>query len=267
MKIVRFRSQSGEKLYGAFDPDMPDEARIIEGDIFGDIEVTERVERIEAFLPPISPPNIIALGLNYGKHADETGVKYPEIPVMFLKATSSVIGHGAPILLPAAGPAEVDYEAELAVIIGKEAKNVSRSDAEEYVLGYTCANDVSARDWQIHKQKKQWARGKSFDTFCPIGPYLVTKDEIETPGCLKIRSILNGEVMQDSNTSDMFFDIPAIISNLSCSMTLLPGTVILTGTPEGVGFTRTPPVFLQGGDIITVSIENIGELSNPVKKE
>ncbi len=267
MKIVRFRSQSGEELYGVFDPEMPDQARIIEGGIFGDIEVTERVERIEAFLPPISPPNIIALGLNYGKHADETGVQYPEIPVMFLKSTSSVIGHGAPILLPAAGPAEVDYEAELAVIIGKEAKNIPPGDAEKYVLGYTCVNDVSARDWQIHKQKKQWARGKSFDTFCPIGPYLVTKDEIETPGRLKICSILNGKVMQDSNTSDMFFDIPAIISNLSCSMTLLPGTVILTGTPEGVGFTRNPPVFLQDGDIITVSIENIGELSNPVKKE
>ncbi|MBW2598526.1 MAG: fumarylacetoacetate hydrolase family protein [Deltaproteobacteria bacterium] len=267
MKIIRFLSQSGEELYGAFDPEMPDEARIIEGDIFGDIAVTERAERIETFLPPVFPPNIIALGLNYGKHAEETGVKYPEIPVMFLKATSSVCGHGAPILLPSAGPSEVDYEAELAVIIGKEAKNVSREDVGKYVLGYTCANDVSARDWQIHKQKKQWARGKSFDTFCPMGPYLVTKDEVANANRLRVRSILNGEVMQDSDTSDMFFDIPAIISNLSCSMTLLPGTVILTGTPEGVGFTRNPPVFLQDGDIITVSIDNIGELTNPVKRE
>lgn len=267
MKIVRFRSESGEELYGAFDPDMPDEAKVIEDGIFGDIEVTERIEHIEVFLPPVSPPNIIALGLNYGKHAEETGIKNPEIPVMFLKATSSVVGHGAFILLPTAGPDEVDYEAELAVIIGKEAKNVSRDTVEEYILGYTCANDISARDWQMHKQKKQWARGKSFDTFCPIGPYLVTKDEIENPGFLKVRSVLNGEVMQESNTSDMFFGIPAIISNLSCSMTLLPGTVILTGTPEGVGFTRNPPIFLQDGDIITVSIENIGELSNPVKRE
>ncbi|MBW2557474.1 MAG: fumarylacetoacetate hydrolase family protein [Deltaproteobacteria bacterium] len=267
MKIIRFISQSGEELSGVFNLETPDEARIIEGDIFGDIEVTERVERIETFLPPISPPNIIALGLNYGKHADETGLKNPEIPVMFLKATSSVIGHGAAILLPAAGPAEVDYEAELAVIIGKEAKNVSRNDAGEYVLGYTCANDVSARDWQIRKQKKQWARGKSFDTFCPIGPYLVTKDEVVNANRLRVRSILNGEVMQDSNTSDMVFDVATIISNLSCSMTLLPGTVILTGTPEGVGFTRNPPVFLQDGDIITVSIENIGELTNSVKRE
>ena len=267
MKVIRFLAQSGEKLYGVFDPEIPDEARIIAGDIFGDIEVTKRVERIDKFLPPVSPPNIIALGLNYGKHADETGIKRPEIPVMFLKATSSLIGHGTPILLPSAGPTEVDYEAELAVIIGKEAKNISRDDAGEYVLGYTCANDVSARDWQIHKQKKQWARGKSFDTFCPIGPYLVTKDEVVNANCLRVCSILNGEIMQDSDTSDMFFDIPAIISNLSCSMTLLPGTLILTGTPGGVGFTRNPPVFLQDGDIITVFIENIGELTNSVKRE
>ena len=267
MKIIRFRSQSGEKLYGAFDPEMPDEAKVIGGDIFGDIEISERVERIEKLLPPISPPNIIALGLNYGRHADETGVGYPEMPVMFLKATSSIIGHDAPILLPAAGPDEVDYEAELAVIIGKEAKNVLPGDAEKYVLGYTCANDISARDWQLHKQKNQWARGKSFDTFCPIGPYLVTKDEIANANRLRVRSVLNGEVMQDSNTSDMLFDIAAIVSNLSCSMTLLPGTVILTGTPDGVGFTRIPPVFLKDGDIITVSIENIGELTNPVKRE
>jgi len=267
MKIIRFLSQSGEKLYGVFDSEMPDEAKVIDGDIFGDIEISERVERIEKLLPPISPPNIIALGLNYGRHADETGVEYPEMPVMFLKATSSVIGHDAPILLPAAGADEVDYEAELAVIIGKEAKNVLPGDAEKYVLGYTCANDISARDWQLHKQKKQWARGKSFDTFCPIGPYLVTKEEVANANRLRVRSVLNGEVMQDSNTSDMLFHIDAIISNLSCSMTLLPGTVILTGTPDGVGFTRIPPVFLKDGDIITVSIENIGELTNPVKRE
>ena len=267
MKIVRFRSPSGEILYGAFDSDVTDRATVIEGDIFEDIVITGRVEPIERFLPPVSPPNIIALGLNYGKHADETGMGEPESPVMFLKATTSIIGHGSPIVLPAAGPDEVDYEAELAIIIGKKGKNISRDDAEEYVLGYACANDVSARDWQARKQKKQWARGKSFDTFCPIGPYLVTKDEVKNPGCLQIRAILNGEVMQDSNTSDMVFDIPAIISDISSSITLLPGTVILTGTPEGVGFTRIPPVFLKDVDIITVSIEGIGDLTNRVTRE
>jgi len=186
---------------------------------------------------------------------------------VFLKATNSVIGHGSPVILPGAGPKEVDYEAELAIVIGKEAKNISRNDVNEYILGYTCANDVSARDWQFHKQKNQWTRGKSFDTFCPIGPCLVTPDEIQDPDNLRVRSILNGEVMQDSNTSDMFFDVAAIVSDLSRSITLLPGTVILTGTPEGVGFTREPPVFLKDGDTITVVIENIGELSNPVIME
>jgi 2-keto-4-pentenoate hydratase/2-oxohepta-3-ene-1,7-dioic acid hydratase in catechol pathway len=135
------------------------------------------------------------------------------------------------------------------------------------VLGYTCANDVSARDWQIEKQKKQWARGKSFDTFCPLGPYLVTRDEIADPQNLRIRTVLNGKTVQDSNTHDMIFDIPAIISDLSKSMTLLPGTVILTGTPEGVGFTRQPPIYLQDGDVVTIEIEGIGQLTNPVKRE
>jgi len=135
------------------------------------------------------------------------------------------------------------------------------------ILGYTCANDVSARDWQIEKQKKQWARGKSFDTFCPLGPYLVTRDEIPDPQNLRIRTVLNGTTVQDSNTYDMIFDVPTIISDLSRSMTLLPGTVILTGTPEGVGFTRQPPIYLQDGDIVTIEIERIGQLTNPVKRE
>ena len=267
MKIVRFRSPGGEVLYGAADPDVPDRATVIYGDIFGDIELSGRVERIEFILPPLSPPNIIALGLNYGKHAEEIAIRKPESPVTFLKATTSIVGHGAPIVLPSAGPDEVDYEAELAVIIGKKAKNVSRADASNYILGYTCANDVSARDWQWRKQQEQWARGKSFDTFCPIGPYLVTKDEVENAGTLTIQAILNGEIMQDSNTADMIFDIPAIISHISASLTLLPGTVILTGTPEGVGYTRVPPVFLNEGDRVTISIEHIGELTNPVMRE
>jgi len=267
MKIIRFRSKTDEELYGVFDPGRPEEATVIDNDIFGHIILSGRVEGIEKLLPPVSPPNIIALGLNYGRHADETGVASPELPVMFIKATNSLTGHEDPIVLPAAGPDEIDYEAELAVIIGKEAKNVAPGDVYDYVLGYTCANDVSAREWQLHKQKGQWARGKSFDTFCPLGPYLVTKDEVGDANNLRVRSILNGTVMQDSNTSDMLFDIAATISNLSYSMTLLPGTAILTGTPEGVGFTRVPPVFLKEGDVITVSIENVGELTNHVIRE
>lgn len=267
MKLIRFLSHENQLLYGLYNPEFPDQARIIRGDILGDFKVTSKLAKIHRLLSPISPCNILALGLNYRQHADETNVTYPEIPVLFIKATTSVVGHMSPIILPAAGPDNVDYEAELAVIIGKKVKNVSPSEAMDCILGYTCANDVSARDWQIDKQKKQWARGKSFDTFCPLGPYLVTSDEIADPQNLRIRAILNGRTVQDSNTSYMIFDIPAIISDLSRSMTLLPGTVILTGTPEGVGFTRQPPLYLQENDTVTIELEKIGQLTNPVLRE
>ena len=264
LKIIRFLSSDETIVYGVFDPARPEEAEVINGDIFGDYTVTGDSKKIKKILPPVSPPNVFALGFSYGKHAEETDVKYPEIPVVFIKATSSIVGQGEPIILPKAGPEEVDYEAELAVIIGKKVKNVAVSNAGKYIFGYTCANDVSARDWQFHKQKHQWARGKSFDTFCPIGPYIVTADELEDPDKLTIKSVLNGNVMQNSSTSDMFFTVAEIVSNLSQSITLLPGTIIMTGTPEGVGFTREPPVFLRGGDTISVIIERIGELTNPV---
>jgi len=229
--------------------------------------VTGKRVRIERLLPPVEAPNILALGLNYRSHADETNISYPDIPVVFIKATNSLVGAGFPILLPKAGPDQVDYEAELAVVIRRKVKNITPDQAMDAILGYTCGNDVSARDWQIHKQKKQWARGKSFDTFCPLGPWLVTREDIPEPGNLRIMTILNGEVLQDSNTSQMIFDVPAIVSHLSQSMTLYPGTVILTGTPDGVGFTRQPPVFLRDGDTVTIRIDRIGDLTNPVKRE
>ncbi|PKN59949.1 MAG: 5-carboxymethyl-2-hydroxymuconate isomerase [Deltaproteobacteria bacterium HGW-Deltaproteobacteria-11] len=268
MKIIRFLSDDHRVLYGKYDMDRPDCARIIEGDIFRDFHVTPEKARIKSFLPPVQPSNILALGLNYRRHAEETEMDIPDYPIVFMKATGSVIGHGEPILLPAVGPGMVDYEAELAVVIGTSAKNLQTPEAMACVLGYTCANDVSARDWQFEKQKGQWVRGKSFDTFCPLGPWLVTKDEIAHPDRLRIRSLLNEEdILQDSNTCNMIHHVAAIISFLSQSMTLLPGTVILTGTPEGVGFTRQPPVFLKAGDRITVEIEGIGRLSNPVVRE
>jgi 2-keto-4-pentenoate hydratase/2-oxohepta-3-ene-1,7-dioic acid hydratase in catechol pathway len=267
MKIIRFLSEDDSVLTGVFDSETPDISRVIKGDIFTDLEVTERREKIKKILPPLTPVNILCLGLNYKDHAAETNIKEPESPVLFIKGTNSVVGPASPILIPRVGPNEVDYEAELAVIIGKKVKNLSPEDAKDSIFGYTCANDVSARDWQIFKQKRQWARGKSFDTFCPIGPYIVTADEIEDPDNLSIRAILNDEVLQDSNTSNMIFDVAAIISDLSQSMTLYPGTLILTGTPEGVGFTRVPPVFLKDGDIITIEIEGIGRLVNPVRQE
>jgi 2-keto-4-pentenoate hydratase/2-oxohepta-3-ene-1,7-dioic acid hydratase in catechol pathway len=186
---------------------------------------------------------------------------------LFLKATTSIVGHEGPIVLPAAGPDCVDYEAELAVVMGKKAKNVVPDKAIDYVMGYTCANDVSARDWQFDKQKGQWARGKSFDTFCPLGPWIVTKEDIDDPNNIGIRCIINGQTVQESRTSEMIFNVQNIVSNLSLSMTLLPGTVILTGTPDGVGFTRQPPLFLKAGDLVSVEIEKIGTLTNRVVKE
>ena len=208
------------------------------------------------------PPNIIAIGLNYRQHAVETGAEIPERPVIFLKATSSLTDPESEILLPKLAPEEVDFEAELAVIIAKEAKNIETVEVNDYILGYSCANDVSARDCQ-KKLDKQWARGKSFDTFCPLGPWIETEVD---PGDLIIKSILNGKVMQQSKTSDMIFNVEQLISYLSHNMTLLPGTVVLTGTPEGVGFAREDQVFLRDGDQITIEIEGIGSLENTVKK-
>ena len=267
MKIIRFLSGDKKILYGAYNQKTPAIAKIIEGNICGDYKITSRDAKIVKLLAPLVPVNIFALGINYKKHGDETAMSYPEQPILFLKATTSIVGQHGPIILPAAGSDCVDYEAELAVIIGKKAKNIKPDEVMDYIMGYTCANDVSARDWQFDRQKGQWARGKSFDTFCPLGPYLVTRDEIPDSQKLRIRTVLNGKTVQDSNTYDMIFDVPAIISDLSRSMTLLPGTVILTGTPEGVGFTRQPPIYLQDGDIVTIEIERIGQLTNPVKRE
>lgn len=266
MKIIRVSERGGKIAWGSVGSDATEIYRI-EGNVYGEWGVSGEIIEIEALLPPVEPPNILALGLNYKKHADETGIIYPEIPVMFIKGTNSVTGDGMPVVLPAAGGDHVDYEAELAVVIGKTAKNVSVKEAKKVILGYTCANDVSARDWQMKKQKKQWARGKSFDTFCPVGPWVVTEDELGDPDDLRITCRVNGRVMQDARTSDMCFDVATIVSDLSRSMTLLPGTLILTGTPEGVGFTRKPPVYLRDGDEVSVEIEGIGVLTNKVAVE
>ena len=185
-----------------------------------------------------------------------------------MKNPAAVQNPGDPIKIPTALPSEqVDYECELTIVIGRRCKNVSSDKALDYVLGYTCANDVSARDWQLQRSGSQWCRAKSFDTFCPLGPCLVTPDELANPNALGIRTILNGERVQDWNTSDMIFDVPRIIEFLSGSTTLLPGTVILTGTPHGVGMARKPPIWLKAGDNVTVEIDGIGALTNPVRLE
>lgn len=266
MKIIRCLTEGNRVVHAARQPD--DSARLLDGDLFDHPRPTDRIVRIEKLLAPIEPPMIWCIGLNYKRHAEETGGKVPAWPILFAKGPNALQHPGDPIELPrVAESAEVDYECELAVVIGRRCKNVPKERALDYVLGYTCANDVSARDWQIKRGGGQWCRGKTFDTFAPLGPALVTADEIPDPQALRIRTTLNGEIMQDSNTSDMIFDVAALVSFLSESSTLLPGTVILTGTPEGVGMARTPPRWLQPGDQVTIAIDRIGELSNPVVME
>jgi 2-keto-4-pentenoate hydratase/2-oxohepta-3-ene-1,7-dioic acid hydratase in catechol pathway len=239
------------------------------GDIsLGEFKITNERIDVLSLLAPIEPKTIYCIGLNYRKHAEETGAKIPEYPVVFLKSPTAVQDPDGPIVLPRhLRSDQVDFEAELAIVIGCECKNVSRADATKYVLGYTIANDVSARDWQKQWGGSQWCRGKTFDTFCPLGPALVTPAAIKDPQNLAIRTRVNGVVMQQSNTRDMIFPIDQIIEFLSGSTTLEPGTLILTGTPEGVGMGRKPPLYLKAGDIVEVEIEGIGTLTNPVIEE
>jgi 2-keto-4-pentenoate hydratase/2-oxohepta-3-ene-1,7-dioic acid hydratase in catechol pathway len=212
--------------------------------------------------------SLLCIGLNYRHHAVESGGKIPEYPVVFMKQTAAVQNPNDPIVLPRfLRSDEVDYECELAVVIGKKCKNVSRDRALDFVLGYTCNNDVSSRDWQFKWGGTQWCRSKTFDTFAPLGPCLVTTDEIPNPNALAIKLDINGEVFQDWNTNDMIFDVPRLIEFLSGSTTLLPGTVIITGTPHGVGFAQKPPRWLKPGDVCNVTIEKIGTLTNPVIEE
>ncbi len=240
----------------------------IDGDIYTDFTITDEPADIAKLLAPVDPTAILCVGLNYKEHAEEAGMDVGDNPVLFVKGINAVQNPDDPIVVPRfLESEEVDYECELAVVIKKSCKNVSREDALEYVLGYTCSNDVSARDWQLKKGGGQWCRGKFFDTFGPLGPCLVTTDEITDPGNLNIRTILNGNVVQDSNTSDMEFDVARIIEFLSGSTTLLPGTVILTGTPPGVGMSQDPPRWLKEGDVVTIEIEGIGKLTNPVEDE
>ena len=221
-------------------------------------------EEIEICAPIPHPNKIICIGLNYRDHAEESGAEIPKSPIIFSKFNTCIAAPQQPIILPK-NSAQVDYEAELAFIIGRRAKNVKKEDAMSYVFGYTNFNDVSARDFQF--ADGQWQRGKSCDTFAPIGEYIATTDEIEDPHNLKIQFRLNGETLQDSNTKELIFKIPELIAFLSESITLEPGDVIATGTPPGVGFARKPPVFLKDGDVAQVEIEGLGILSNPIRGE
>ena len=267
MKIIRYLDTTGHIRHGAEQPD--GSVRRIDGDLYTSYRVTSTEDSVAKLLAPIVPTQILCIGLNYRRHAAETNSKIPERPILFVKGINTLQNPGDPIEIPQhLRSDEVDYECELAVVIGKAAKNVSRANALDYVLGYTCCNDVSARDHQLKLGGGQWCRGKFFDTFAPLGPRLVTRDEVPDPNALKIATILNVDRVQDWTTNDMIFDVPALIEYLSGSTTLLPGTVILTGTPHGVGMAARPqPRWLRPGDTVSIEIEGIGTLTNPVRNE
>jgi 2-keto-4-pentenoate hydratase/2-oxohepta-3-ene-1,7-dioic acid hydratase in catechol pathway len=266
MRVVRYRSISGRVSHGA--EVEPGVVFDLDGDLYSSPRISSRRAEVQAVLAPIEPTQILCVGLNYRRHAEETGAKIPEYPVLFVKGINSLQHPGGAIEIPRhLASDEVDYECELAVVIGRAAKNVSPERALDYVLGYTCANDVSARDWQLRKNSGQWCRGKFFDTFCPLGPVLVTKDDIADPNDLFIRTFLNGETVQDWTTRDMIFSVAQLISFLSGSCTLPVGTVILTGTPHGVGMAAKPPRWLRPGDTVTIEVQHIGKLTNHVVVE
>jgi len=260
MKIIRHLTSTGP-AYAALQPD--GSALALEGDHFTKLRLTGKSITPGKLLAPLDPTNILGIGLNYRRHAEEGGKAVPTRPMWFMKTTNTVQNPGDPIRLPASST-KVDYEGELAIILGRPARNVSKSEALSYIFGYTIANDISARDWQFEWGGGQFCHGKSFDTFCPLGPVLVTADELSTPNALQLKTTVNGEVRQDWSTSDMVFDVSTIISFLSEDRTLPVGTVILTGTPHGVGYACKPPCWLKNGDQIAVSIDSIGTLSNGV---
>ncbi len=266
MRLIRYHDRNGKIGWAS---ELADGTALeLVGSPLESRALTGRKAEVAKRLAPVEPPVILCIGANYRKHIEESNAPIPPHPILFIKNPAAVQNPGDPIWLPVGLASQmVDYEAELAVVIGSRCKNVKPEAALDYVLGYTCANDVSARDWQRNGGGGQWCKGKGFDSFAPLGPCLVTPDEIPDPNALRIRGLLNGKVMQDSNTANMLFDVRTLIAFLSGSTTLLPGTVILTGTPEGVGMARTPEVWLTPGDTYAVEIERIGTLSNPVALE
>ncbi len=266
-KIVRFIAEDGVEYYGAFTDVTESSCRIAKRNAAGKMTLSEDVKVIDIILPPVDPPAIYCVGLNYADHAAEVKLDTPKYPVLFMKAVTALTGHNSAIVIPrvAQEPPEVDYEAELAVVIGKEGMNIPEDRAMEYVMGYTIINDVTARRWQGKRGGGQWIRSKSFDTFCPCGPHITPKSHIPDPHNLKIRTVVNGEIVQDSNTSNMIFTIPQLIAFISQGTTLLPGTIISSGTPAGVGFVKDK--YLKRGDTVSITIDGIGTLLNHVGEE
>ena len=251
MRIARIRTRDGTTTHAVVEDQS---ARPIQGDIFGDWKAAGKpipLEKVK-LLPPLTPVNLLCFGRNYKAHAEEGGADLPSAPLLFIKANSCVIASGEPIVIPSAAPDRVDYEAELAVVIGRPARNVRRQDALAYVFGYTCANDVSARD--VQNKDGQWSRAKSFDTFGPLGPWIETSLD---PNDVRVETRLNGDIRQAGQTSDMVFGVATLIEYITTFMTLLPGDVLLTGTPEGVGK-------LEADDVVEVEVDGVGTLRNTV---
>ena len=226
---------------------------------------TMPLSQVSLLAPLLNPSKVLAIGQNYADHCREQHVDPPKVPIIFCKFSTAIIGPGASIRWDPALTRWVDYEAELAVVIGRTARHVSAAEALDYVAGYTLCNDVSARDLQFGDG--QWVRGKSLDTFCPLGPWLVTRDEIPDPQALAVRCTINGQVMQDSSTSEMIFGVRSLIEFSSRAFTLLPGDIIATGTPHGVGHFRKPPAYLHDGDLVTIEVEGVGQLTNRCVEE
>ena len=269
---------AGDRLVDlvATDPKFPPSVRLIIGDPALMTAAAEAVKRPNAISVPASsaklhapvhdPQKIICVGLNYRDHAIESKMPIPKEPVLFSKYPSALIGHGEPIVIPKVST-KVDYEAELVVVIGKRGRKIAESSAMDHVAGYSVGHDVSARDWQLEKDGKQWMVGKTFDTFAPIGPALVTRDEIPDPHKLGIQLRINGRTMQNSNTEQMIFSVAQLIAYVSLVFTLEPGDLIFTGTPPGIGHALNPPVYLRGGETIDVEIEGLGILRNAAVAE
>lgn len=273
--MVRFLAKDGRIYYG--DAILPAgisdiahtrQARIITGDIFGKHEVTDQIADVRLLLAPLADTKTVrCLGLNYEQHAKESNMPLPKYPVLFYKPFTSLTGPFDPIPIPALAQEApgLDYECELVVIMGRQARNVPENEALDYVLGYTVGNDVSHREWQLKRGGGQWALGKGFDGWAPFGPGIVSRNLIKNPMKLKIGTKLNGKVVQDSVTKDLIFGVKDIIAFLSKGTTLLPGDVIFTGTPQGVGGGRNPPLWLKDGDVVEVSLEGVGTCTNKVE--
>ncbi len=289
MKLITFKTGNGPRLGAVVDHQVVDLAEISSGDLPADMRSflelgeagfetarstveqaltdgqTMSLDTVTILAPVLNPSKVIAIGLNYMDHCREQNVEPPKSPIIFTKFSTAVIGPGETIRWNPDLTSRVDFEAELAVVMGRRARHISQAKALDYVAGYTICHDVSARDLQFGDG--QWVRGKSLDTFCPLGPYLVTKDEIADPNKLAIRCTLNGQVVQDSNTAEMIFDVPFLIEYISRAFTLLPGDIITTGTPDGVGVFRSPKLFLKDGDEVTIEIEGLGRLTNSCVEE